>query len=68
MTIQEQISELDKIIQEMKAHGLDPTHYYDAKNDKMINLIALRESLDNALLAEEATAGLRDLLPFPSFL
>lgn len=33
------IDELTKIIANMKAKGLDPTKYYDAKNDKVINLV-----------------------------
>jgi hypothetical protein len=35
------ISEVAKIVENMKKKGLDPTKYYDAKNDEIIDMVAM---------------------------
>ena len=49
MTLEELKKQKDllfRIINNMRVKGLDPTKFYDAKNDNIINLVTIFERID----------------------
>ena len=58
--LREQQQTLITIIDRMRAAGLDPGKYYDARSDTVTDLPALLSRIDSIVKAEEATRILHE--------
>lgn len=51
------LKDLGIVIHNMEEKGLDPTRFYDAKNDQVINLVGMAKDLADLKLSQEAEIG-----------